>query len=326
MKKLLCIILAIVMVASTFAIVASAYSWSDPDCLTVEEGIDMWMFDNDKEMPERHRYYFLMPDGTNGERGDNAEGEAFGQFAPTWYIPMSTGQLSTSTAGIYWWGTKVADPAAWIGYLPSGEDENDPNIYYADVPVAVSTIVWNNAVDGGTDETAPIYKCAAQTINIPCEYYDPGESPNYPNGTESFDNMIFVVDPDVISKSDASEKQTCGGEWYYYYGNGCYGFTEGGSEADCLRDDHYDANGNHVIPEVHKPTAPEIVEPELLGDVDGDGLVDIVDVSEIQLHLASLQTLDSKALAAADANRDGEVNILDATQIQRLLAKLIKEL
>ncbi|MBQ8538448.1 MAG: hypothetical protein IJ433_02230 [Ruminococcus sp.] len=372
MKKLLCIILAIAMVASTFAIVASAYSWNDPDCLTVEEGIDMWMFDNDEEMPETFRYYFLMPDGTNGERGDNPELESNGNFAPTWYKLTTTGELATSTAGIYWWDSGVADPAAWIGYIASGSDEDDPNIYYANVPVDVTTIVWNNAVDGGLDETDPIYKCAAQSVNIGSEYYDVGESPNYPDGTESFNNMIFVIDPDLVMKSDASEQMTCGGEWYYYYGKGCYGFTADGSEADCLRDDHYDESGNHVIPDVQKPTAPEFIEtqpeatepeatepeatepeatqpeatepetkpvaptqppqptqPEVkyeIGDVDGDGRVDIVDVSEIQLHLAGVKTLSSSSLAAADANGDGDVNIIDATHIQRFLAKLIKKL
>ena len=365
MKKLLSIILAIVMVASTFAVVASAYSWDDPDILTVDEALDLYEFDWG-ERPETNKYYFLMPDGTNGEKGDNPELESNGKYAPTWYKLTTTGELATSTAGIYWWDSGVADPAAWIGYIASGSEECDPNIYYANVPVDVTTIVWNNAVDGGLDETDPIYKCAAQSVNIGSEYYDAGESPNYPDGTESFDGMIFVIDPDLVMKADASDQMTCGGEWYYYYGNGCYGFTADGSEADCLRDDHHDENGNHIFPEVVKPTAPatndqpatepeptepeptqpeptqpeptepeptepEPTEPEPtekyeLGDVDGDGLVSIVDVSEIQLHLANVKTLDKASLAAADANGDGKVDIMDATHIQRFLAKLIKEL
>ena len=268
MKKLISLALVLCMVLSCFAVSASAYGWTDPDIYTVDEAVEEHEFIYGEEVPT-NRYYFLMPNGSNGDLGDDDSvdpetGEPVGhpgEYAKTWYIPMADGTLSTQTAGIYWWESEVADPAAWVGYLPSGEDAADPNVYYADVPQAVTTIIWNNAVDGGMDETDPIYYCAAQSINIPCEYYDPGESPNYPDGTESFDNMIFVVDPDLVSINELSLKQTCGGEWYYYYGNGCYGFTKDGTEADCLRDDHYDANGNHVVPKAEKPTAAPVTEP-----------------------------------------------------------------
>ncbi len=269
MKKLISLALVLCMVLSCFAVSASAYGWTDPDIYTVDEAVEEHEFIYGEEVPT-NRYYFLMPNGSNGDLGDDDSvdpetGEPVGhpgEYAKTWYIPMADGTLSTQTAGIYWWESEVADPAAWVGYLPSGEDAADPNVYYADVPQAVTTIIWNNAVDGGMDETDPIYYCAAQSINIPCEYYDPGESPNYPDGTDSFDNMIFVVDPDLISEAELSGKQTCGGEWYYYYGNGCYGFTKDGTEADCLRDDHYDANGNHVVPKAEKPTAAPVVPTE----------------------------------------------------------------
>ncbi len=262
MKRIISILLAVVLVASC-AVVASAYGWSDPDILKADDAIAEYEILWDEEVAT-NRYYFLMPNGKNGDLGDDdsvdEEGKPIGhagEYAPTWFIKMSNGGVATKTAGIYWWGTGVADPAAWVGYLPSGSDEADPYVFYADVPQAVTTIIWNNAVDGGMDSSQEIYFCAAQTINIPCEFYDPEESPNYPDGTDSFDNMIYVIDPDLVSISDYSQKQTCGGEWYYYYGNGCYGFTEDGTEADCLRYDHFDADGNHVIP-VHDP----IVDPD----------------------------------------------------------------
>ena len=59
----------------------------------------------------------------------------------------------------------------------------------------------------------------------------------------------------------------------------------------------------------------------ILGDVDSDGDVTILDATTIQRYLAEMQT---KAYdeAAADADEDGEVSILDATAIQRYLANL----
>lgn len=60
----------------------------------------------------------------------------------------------------------------------------------------------------------------------------------------------------------------------------------------------------------------------LLGDADGNGTVNIQDVTTIQRHIAELTTLEKTALANADYNQDGVVNIDDATLIQRFLAEL----
>ena len=58
----------------------------------------------------------------------------------------------------------------------------------------------------------------------------------------------------------------------------------------------------------------------LLGDVDGDGLVTVLDVTAIQKRLADLATAFDPS--AADTDGDGVVTIIDATAIQRHLASL----
>lgn len=65
----------------------------------------------------------------------------------------------------------------------------------------------------------------------------------------------------------------------------------------------------------------ELSEFEYLGDVDGDGVVSIIDATCIQRHLASIPVFFYKE-AAADTDGDGSVTILDATYIQRWLANL----
>ena len=353
MKRIISILLAVMLVASC-AVVASAYGWSDPDIMTVDEAVAEHELLMGEEVAT-NRYYFLMPNGKNGDIGDDDsvddDGKPLGhagEYANTWFIPMKNGGIATNTAGIYWWDSGVADPPAWVGYLPSGVDENDPYVFYADVPQAATTIIWNNAVDGGMDDTQEIYFCAAQSINIPCEYYDPGESPNYPDGTESFDNMIFVIDPDLVSVAEFSGKQTCGGEWYYYYGNGCYGFTPDGTEADCLRGDHFNEAGEHVIPEQvgpdnptppteptpteptpteptptePTPTEPTPTEPAeyMLGDADGDGEISVLDASVIQLSLVGKRpAFEGVAFLRANVDKDGEISVLDASIIQLYL-------
>ena len=64
----------------------------------------------------------------------------------------------------------------------------------------------------------------------------------------------------------------------------------------------------------------------ILGDVNGDGNVNIMDATEIQRHIAQLSTIPEDRLSCADANKDSQVNIMDATQIQRFIAQLIPEL
>ena len=67
------------------------------------------------------------------------------------------------------------------------------------------------------------------------------------------------------------------------------------------------------------------IDPDLqncvLGDVDGDGSVTIIDATCIQRHLASIPTFAYNE-DAADTDLDGSISIIDATYIQRWLASL----
>lgn len=64
---------------------------------------------------------------------------------------------------------------------------------------------------------------------------------------------------------------------------------------------------------------------DLLGDVNLNGEIDILDATLIQRHLAALDILTERQQKAADTNHSGEVDILDATMIQRYLAALMNE-
>lgn len=60
-----------------------------------------------------------------------------------------------------------------------------------------------------------------------------------------------------------------------------------------------------------------------LGDVNGDGKLNIRDATAIQKHLAKIATLSDEVLPVADYNADGKVNVKDATAIQKKIAGLI---
>ena len=61
-----------------------------------------------------------------------------------------------------------------------------------------------------------------------------------------------------------------------------------------------------------------------MGDADGNGKVDIRDVTAVQRHIASLNPGLFCRAAANVISSDG-LNITDATQIQRYLAEFIDE-
>lgn len=185
-KKIISVLLAVVMVLAMGTVAMVSVSANIDSLPAVADGC--------------YRYYFFMPD--------------------QWVNDYA------STAGIYWWeGTDAC--ASWPGYeaTPTGYTTEGGSVYYYDVPTDVTTIIWNNYFDGGSDPTAEYYASAVQTANIGSEYYDVDESDNIPEGTDSFDGMIFMTDVDKISTEPFSGKQTFGGEWAYYYGNGEWGFS-----------------------------------------------------------------------------------------------------
>lgn len=75
-------------------------------------------------------------------------------------------------------------------------------------------------------------------------------------------------------------------------------------------------------PETTEPTATS-PEKHKLGDVNGDGKINVSDATVIQKYAAELITLTDAQIAVADTNNDGLININDATLIQRYAAELI---
>ena len=63
----------------------------------------------------------------------------------------------------------------------------------------------------------------------------------------------------------------------------------------------------------------------MIGDVNGDKIVDILDAAIVQKYAAGKSTLTPEQFIAGDVNNDGSVDILDATQIQKYAAGKITE-
>ena len=337
MKKFVSILLAVLLVAS-LVVTASAYSvYTDEFTTTSDDAIQAWEDANGETVPTR-TYYFQMPNGSNGpvatgdvfyevKETDEETGEekvvdtvlvcSEGEHTPSWYNEFTEG------AGVYWWGSAPAIPDAWAGYRALVADA-DQCIYYVNMPSKVVAFVWNNGVDGGMDPNDPIYYKAAQTSDVASEYPDPGEYASMPEGASSFDNCIFIVNPDSVDVNPLSHKMTCGGTWYFYYGEGCYGMyaTTSGNYDEataCCNPDHFDEAGNHV----GFQGGSEPVKEYMRGDYDQDEKITIMDATRAQNILAKLYTEeDQEMLVGVDADGDGKLTIMDATRIQNVLAKI----
>ena len=70
----------------------------------------------------------------------------------------------------------------------------------------------------------------------------------------------------------------------------------------------------------------------LIGDVDGNGQIDVKDVTYIQKHLVKytdsngqplIDENDSRQFKIADVNGDNHLNVNDVTQLQKIIAKLV---
>ncbi|MBR2715172.1 MAG: CotH kinase family protein [Ruminococcus sp.] len=75
-----------------------------------------------------------------------------------------------------------------------------------------------------------------------------------------------------------------------------------------------------------KDYTPETPVSDLRGDADLDGVVSVMDATEIQLDLADLIEMSDLALTLSDVDDDSQVSVMDATEIQLFIAQKIEEL
>ncbi len=313
MKKVISLLLVATLLTAMLAVSFNALSVSDVDdegvpyVMSTKEAIAAYEAEYEMEPGsiKTQRIYFMLPNGKNGpvanedfnlyhpEVKDEETGEVIqeaydevvvhkGDKSPSWYNDYNV-LNGKHYAGAYWWGGPAASDT-WVGYRMDIEDY-DQGIYYADIPydpddytASVATAIFNNGVDGGMDSSKPIYDKAAQTVAANIEGALVGDYETLEYGSPdcySFNNCIYIVNPDYFSITETSNRIESGADWYVYYGNGCYGKeykegigddneypdgTPGWSDnvADmCMNPDHF-KDGVHVgyQPDVDDPTEP----------------------------------------------------------------------
>ena len=243
MKKIISIILACsILIIGTIA--SSAVIVNQPELISTDEAVK-------NVTATLNRIYFKMPQNSN------------------WYSDFSVYQGKYYPAAYWWEGSAASD--TYPGYRTMIEDY-EQGVYYANIPENVPWVIWNNGFHYIIIDSQ-MAKEMCSTFDVPVEDgAEAGEYDTIPEGCESFDGCIYVAGS--VKEENISGGTYYDGDWYFYYGNGCYGsyattsdnFTS--VEENCCNPDHFDAQSNHIGGDhIKAPEAPEnaAVDPVAVG-------------------------------------------------------------
>ena len=290
-KKLISIILSCVLVASLAVVgVVSVSAAIDNDGRYVPS----------KGVTETNRIYFLMPESWKSKKFNASDAGAY------WWNGADACESKDGTVkGAPWPGYKmqVYDADANIFYLDLPADA--PNIIFNNYLNGgeKTTDKSGNVTYQFSKEQ---FEAAAQTKDMTCQYYSAGDDDYYDNMLDgefwtkaeeavegndksflgnfkdnffietenelgismTFDNMIFVIDPENYDVNELSGKLSYGGNFYFLYGKNADGKYEYGGLPDY---EMAKENGVvHVLDKDAKPATPiQPNKPQVPDDNNG---------------------------------------------------------
>ena len=251
-KKLISMLLSIAMVLSVAVVgISGVYAAIDNDGRYVPS----------KGVTETHRIYFFMPESWKSEEFNATEAGAY------WWSGTDACEAKDSSVhGAPWPGYKmqVADADANIFYIDLPSDV--PNIIFNNCLNGGEREEDAETGNVTYQYSKEQFEAAAQTKDMTCQYYSNGDDEYYDNmlGGEfwtkaevavegndksflgdfkdnffieteydlgismTFDNMIFVIDPENSDVNDLSGKVSYGGNFYFFYGKNADGKYEYG--------------------------------------------------------------------------------------------------
>ena len=321
MKKIISIVLAVMLVVSLTVVSFGAYGNKDDYTNMTSNGLynptDSYTVDANTpygedavlacggSLAETQTIYFQAPEDWANKFNtfpgpDLPDDEPYMHVCAYWWSGIGTD-----------WSASGGSTVKWCGYQAHLVDKENL-IYAITMPNdgGSPALVWNNGVNAGMDKTAEIFTYGRQIMDLNTEGAYEGDYDTLPEGSpneDNFDGCIAIIDYTVSQDNPLTGFPSYGSNLYVYYGNGCYGYYPTTSEnfhgrtATCINPDH-----DHPRP----------------GDVNGDKIVDTLDVVAIQRYLAYIDEFTSVQLDAADVDGDGYVSIIDATRIQRYLAEM----
>lgn len=73
---------------------------------------------------------------------------------------------------------------------------------------------------------------------------------------------------------------------------------------------------------INNQSETEVLEVVIKGDTSGDGIINALDLLQVQKNILGTYTLTGPYLEAADTSKDGQVNALDLLQVQKNILKI----
>lgn len=160
---------------------------------------------------------------------------------------------------------------------------------------------YNVTVENATINIVP--KQLVVTVND-AEKYIGTVDPEFTYTVTDTDGNVLDLELDIKLARDVGEKLGTYRIFIHEFNETNYALNE--------------ASADGVLTIIEKPEPRQFV----LGDANGDGVVNIRDITAIQRHIAEYQPLTDLNLLAADVDGNGKVDISDATWIQRCLAEM----
>ena len=343
-KKLISMLLSIAMVLSVAVVgISGVYAAIDSDGRYVPS-----------EGTATNRLYFVMPESWKNEKfgadsagifwwngSDACVSNGGSSQAVPW--PGYKMQVYDADANIFYIDIPSVVPAIiFNNCLNGGEREEDAE-------------TGKVTFEFGEEQ----FKAAMQTKDVCCQYYSAGDDDYYDNMLDgefwnkaqeafegndktflgnfkdnffidtdfdlgismTFDNMIFVIDPENYDVNELSGRVSYGGEFYFLYGKNADGKYEYGGLPN-----YEMAKENGVVSVLDKSVFPNpTVQPTdpfdgmIYGDVNNDGMITIVDATIVQKYIVNVAQLDNVNQKLADVDVDGVITVKDATAVQKYI-------
>ena len=255
-----------------------------------------WCFDaTDKVEGNKLKEYGNADDGYDAVRGHgkmtlSVSGDK--NRALEWSAP-EYGHSGAIMSPIMAAGSKNQWSSPYINlHVPTaGYDQLKITAYFAGSSKAPASWKLQYSTDGThfTDIDGKTFTISADSRKVITAYFDKSELPDfaYSLGEESIDLRLVPVSMTTVDGGSALDTPTSG-----------------------------ELALNYIVIDGRELTYDDV----LMGDVDGDGDVTVIDATVAQRYLATITPLTSKQILAADVTRDGSPDIVDVTFIQRALA------
>ena len=198
------------------------------------------------------------------------------------------------------------------GHVLQGKDDRREVLRRLDQTIARAESILDEVGEIDVDAALTVREIAPGDFNY--YLYDSGNLRLFEISLEKDGKPIALTAPVKVMFPEAYCRAV------YRFKDGIFTDAQAASDTSGYRTVRTDTLGLFVTSKTDTPP-----KAEKYGNVDGDDVITIVDVSYIQRHLAGIRKFDADQIRIADVDGDGDVTIVDGAYIQRWLAGMLSD-